>query len=354
MASINVHTSQDGVKTYRVRVRVKGQPLQTASFRDMTSARKWATMIEGQAIAGKHFPQKKPQHTLDELLSRYEQDIMPRKTPETQLAHQSVIAFWRERLGYKFLSDITREDIVHGRNELSKTRKPATVVKYLVLITHSLNIAVKEYGWLDKNVASTVSRPSLPPNKVRFLSDEERSRLLDECKKSQNKHLYALVSLAMYTGLRRGALLNLKLEDIDLKNRTLTIGKTKNKSTLILPLVGECYELVKDLCFQSNCVVEGSTGTSYIFPAQAKYRWNSYERAFNGAVKRASLKHTNFSFHSLRHTVASYMIQAGVPLYTVGTVLNHKNPSTITHRYAHLATDNLKDALETLAKRLRE
>ena len=66
MASINVHTSKDGIKTYRVRVRVKGQPLQTASFRDMTSARKWATMLEGQAIAGQHFPQKKPQHTLND------------------------------------------------------------------------------------------------------------------------------------------------------------------------------------------------------------------------------------------------------------------------------------------------
>ena len=85
----------------------------------------------------------------------------------------------------------------------------------------------------------------------------------------------------MYTGLRRGALLNLNQEDIDLKNRTITIGKTKNKSTLILPLVGECYELVKDLCSQN-------TETPYIFPAQARYRWNSYEKAFNEAVKRAN------------------------------------------------------------------
>src|SRR5262249_40764106 len=145
------------------------------------------------------------------------------------------------------------------------------------------------------NVASTVSRPPLPPNKVRFLADEERSRLLTECRKSQNKHLYALVSLAIYTGLRRGALLNLKREDIDLKNRSITIGKTKNKSTLILPLVRDCYELVKDLYSQN-------TETPYIFPAQARYRWNSYEKAFNEAVKRANLRHTNFSFHSLRHT----------------------------------------------------
>jgi len=49
-----------------------------------------------------------------------------------------------------------------------------------------------------------------------------------------------------------------------------------------------------------------------------------------------------------------YLIQQGIPLYTVGAVLGHKNPATVTYRYAHLATDNIKDALETLARRLEK
>src|SRR5215468_6763474 len=120
--------------------------------------------------------------------------------------HRAALHFWRDRLGHKTLEDITREDIIQGRDELSKTRKPATVHKYMSIITHSLNIAVKEYGWLHQSVASTVSRPPLPPIKVRFLSDDERNRLLEECKKSKNPYVYALVSLAIYLGLRRGSL----------------------------------------------------------------------------------------------------------------------------------------------------
>src|SRR5207249_7870272 len=64
-----------------------------------------------------------------------------------------------------------------------------TVQKYLTILSHALNTAVREYGWLGTNVVNTVSRPPLPPGRVRYLSDEERSRLLQEWKKSQNRYL---------------------------------------------------------------------------------------------------------------------------------------------------------------------
>ena len=321
----------------------KGEPTQTATFRSLKEAQKYATMIEGDIISGRHFPAKKPQHSLHELMERYTQDIMPKKTEETQRSQMSVIHFWQEQLGHKLLTELTRADVIQGRDAL-KGKAPGTIHKYLVLLTHALNVAMKEYGWLDRNVASTVSRPSLPPGRTRFLTDEERSRLLLECQRSKNPNLYNLVALALYTGLRRGALLHLRREDIDLKNRTLCIPKTKNKTMLVLPIVGEAYEIIKALLSQNG-------NDLYIFPGQnTRGRWGSYSSAFEQAVKRAKV--SKFSFHCLRHSTASYMIQAGIPLYVVGTVLNHKNPATITYRYAHLDTSNLKGALEILAQRL--
>ena len=127
-----------------------------------------------------------------------------------------------------------------------------------------------------------------------------------------------------------------------MKNRTLTIPKTKNKTTLVLPLVGECYEIIKALCSQKH-------NGEYIFPS---HNWDTYRSAFEWAVKRANIP--DFSFHKLRATSASYMIQDGIPLYVVGAVLGHRNPASITFRYAHLDTSNLKGALETLAERLKE
>ena len=91
MATINTHRATDGTLSYRVRIRRKGQQTQTASFSTLKEARSWATMIEGNILAGRHFPHKKPQHTLSELLDRYVEDIMPRKTPETQKSHMAAL-----------------------------------------------------------------------------------------------------------------------------------------------------------------------------------------------------------------------------------------------------------------------
>jgi hypothetical protein len=114
MAAINTHQAKDGTKTYRVRIRRKGEPTQTASFPSLKDARKWATMVEGDIIAGRYFPTRKPKHTLSGSLERYVQEIMPRKTLETQHSHRAAVAFWRERLGHKLLSDISKEDITVG------------------------------------------------------------------------------------------------------------------------------------------------------------------------------------------------------------------------------------------------
>ena len=160
MATINTHTAKDGSKSYKVRIRRKGQPVQTASFSSLREARHWATMREGEILTGRHFPEKKPKHTLSELLDRYVHDIMPHKTPETQRSQRPVIVFWRERLGHKLLQDITKADVIRLRNEIAETSAPATIQKYLVILSHALNIALKEYEWLDTNVVNTVSKYS--------------------------------------------------------------------------------------------------------------------------------------------------------------------------------------------------
>jgi len=131
MASINTHTSKDGKTTYYVRIRRKGEPTQTATFRSLKEAQKYATMIEGNIISGRHFPAKKPHHSLNELLERYTQDIIPKKTEETQRSQMSVIHFWKEQLGHKLLTELTRADVIQGRDAL-KGKAPGTIHKYLV------------------------------------------------------------------------------------------------------------------------------------------------------------------------------------------------------------------------------
>jgi integrase len=340
MATINQHRAKDGSITFRVRVQHRGQRTQTATFPTLRDARKWATMIEGQMIEGRHFPVKSPR-TLAELLDKYSTDIMPRKTAETQRSQKYVIAYWRRTLGHMFLDDIQPQHIIAARNEIAQTGKAATVTKYLVTLSHAFTTAIKEYQWCELNPCSRVSRPKQPPGRVRFLSDEERARLLQECRKSHNPHIYALVTCALHTGLRRGSLFQMTTQNTNTEQGTITLERTKNGSRLVLPLMGEALTIARTL--------KETSRDGYVFPRGTGDPWNHYRRAWDYAVARAEV--VDCTFHDLRHCVGSYLIQMGVPLFVISQILAHSSVTT-TQRYAHLHVDNLRDALKTLSQRL--
>jgi len=133
------------------------------------------------------------------------------------------------------------------------------------------------------------------------------------------------------------------MDRVDVGQGILSLEKTKNVSRLALPLVGDALTFARLLCAE--------TDNGYLFPRGHGNPWCHYRTAWEYAVARAKLR--DFSFHCLRHTAASYLVQAGVPLYTVGAILGHSSRSSaMTARYAHLATENLREALETLTARL--
>jgi integrase len=149
--------------------------------------------------------------------------------------------------------------------------------------------------------------------------------------------------MALYTGLRKGSLLALTVKNTDIATGTITLERTKNTHPLVLPLVGEALTLARELVEKSK--------DEYLFPRGTGYPWYFYRRAWENAVKRGGL--SDVSFHTLRHCVGSYLVQAGIPLYVVSQILAHTKITT-TQIYSHLYLDQLKDALETLSQRLSQ
>ena len=86
MATIEQRTGKDGQPVYRVKVRRKGQPAQTATFLKLAEARKWAQVTEGAVLAGRHCgPRDAKKRTLADLVDRYTQDVLPHKSASTRL-----------------------------------------------------------------------------------------------------------------------------------------------------------------------------------------------------------------------------------------------------------------------------
>lgn len=207
--------------------------------------------------------------------------------------------------------------------------KPATVAKEISVLKHCLRMAV-EWGELNQNAASGARLPQIPPGRTRYLTPGEMRAALE----SAPEWLRAPMAFAACTGVRRGEMLALRWMDVDIPNRRLYLRETKNGNLRILPLP------------ESALLVLGSppqrAAGELVFGEVNPDHLSIY-------CKRVFLKLgiRDASFHTLRHTAASWMVQQGVDLYAVGQILGHKTPR-MTQRYAHLSPEYMAASVEKL------
>ena len=153
-------------------------------------------------------------------------------------------------------------------------------------------------------------------------------------------HLTPIVFLAINTGLRRGELLQLIWEDVDLDRAILTVRREVAKSgkTHHVPLNGEAVKALRER--------QGHERTRLVFPGENSEQMTHLKSAWTRVAKPAKLR--AFRFHDLRHTFASKLVQRGVDLNAVRELLGHSDFS-LTLRYAHLAAENKAAAVAECA-----
>ena len=136
--------------------------------------------------------------------------------------------------------------------------------------------------------------------------------------------LRAPMAFAACTGVRRGEMLALRWMDVDIKNRRLYLRETKNGALRILPIPDSALSVLRSL-------PEGAAGDR-VFASVDPAQLSVYTKR---VFKRLGIP--DASFHTLRHTAASWMVQQGVDLYAVGQILGHKTPRMTLNDNKHLS-----------------
>lgn len=219
-------------------------------------------------------------------------------------------------------------------------RSGATLNRYLVALAAMFTWA-KRQRLVPRNFESPtrhIEKHEETRGRVRYLSDDERERLLAACRESAWPRLYVFVLLALTTGARKGELLALHWRDVDMQRAEATLHDTKNGDRRVLILLPQVIDELQRFAPKDAVISEALVFRSRLRPSQAY----ATAKVFNEAVELAGIK--NFRFHDCRHCTASYMAQSGASLLEIADTLGHRQLRMV-QRYAHLNTDSRRRLL---------
>lgn len=239
-------------------------------------------------------------------------------------------------LGGLVLNRVTPGDIQrYVDKRIRDGAAPATGLREMIVLS-ALFREARKAELVDRNPVSLVTKPKVNNTIVRYLSFQEETKLLSLC----SEPLKSAILISIHTGMREGELTALKWENVKLGERLIFVRNTKSGRDRALPMNEKVFQILSAMPrhFSSPFVFVSDTGTRY--------------DRFNNTPWRKALKDSgilNFRWHDLRHTCASRMAQAGVPITAVKEILGHSSIQ-VTMRYAHLAPANLRDAVASLER----
>lgn len=352
MASIEKRKAEDGSTSYRVKIRLRGHEPVSATFERLTDAKTWAAQTETEIKNNRYFGASK-RHTVADVLDRYEAEALPalKSAKDVKLR----LAYWRDTIGHLLLSDLNAGTIKKHRDALKATpkergggeRSGADVNRSLAALSTALTYAVKELEWLEESPMGRVRKFAESQGRVRYLTEAELPALLNACRESKNKDLLLAVLLSLSTGGRQSEIMSLTWKQIDLKAQTATLLDTKNGAMRTLPIVGEALTMLTERAKVRQI------DDDRLFPAgpKAKKKTAVADLRAPWEAALAAAKITDFHWHDLRHTCASYMAMSGVSQLEMAKLLGHKTLA-MTMRYAHLSPQRTIELAGGLATRL--
>lgn len=271
---------------------------------------------------------------LEELQARYLAFAGYQRGVRTKKIH---FAHFRRVWGNPPIHALTVEVLDQYRAvRLGEQVGPATINREMATLKHALSKAV-EWKLLRKTAReelTAIKKYQEPDGRLRYLSGEaEAARLLQACGDS----FRPIVLTALHTGMRKGELLSLTWDLVDMTHGFIRLKQTKNGKARALPFNETLWSLFSGLRTRPD--------VPWVFHDAAGRRHNDTRYPFEEACEGAGL--TDFHFHDLRHTFASWLMMRGVPLATVSNLLGHASP-TMTLRYAHLSPKHLTSAVRVL------
>ncbi len=311
---------------WQARVRRKGHPDQTKTFQSKVDAEKWARAIESAVDKGQFVDINEAQcTTLGNLIERYLSEVTPTMkgaafdTIRLNAIKRKPIATWS-------MAKLSAARIAAFRDERLKEVSPATVVRELAYLSSIINHARREWGINVPNPVLMVRKPHNSPPRTRVLSETEITKLMEALEPigSRNHWTKPAVQLALATAMRRGELLALRWEHVDLIGRTAFLPNTKNGDPRTVPLSSTAVKVLAQIPRHIS---------GFVIPLKAL----TLDAAFKRGTRRCALD--DIRFHDLRRTAITKMAEKLPNLIELAAVSGHKSLMVLKRYYQPSAAD---------------
>ena len=189
--------------------------------------------------------------------------------------------------------------------------------------------------WSGENPIKKIKLPRLNNKRKRFFSKEEAAELLEALAK-RSTQLRDMAFLSLMTGMRAGEIFNLKWEHIDIENRIIRVLESRSGGARKVHINTDVIEMLSSYRTKNL--------GNYLFKNRNGLKAVQVSKVFRSVVNRLGFndgvedRRDRLTFHSLRHTFASWLAIKGTPILTIKELLGHKT-LTMTERYAHLIPD---------------
>jgi len=280
---------------------------------------------------------------------QYWPDVSLDKKSATLKAELSLHRNWiLPAIGTVPIRSIGELQIKKVSRKMSRADKAPRSIEYaLACIRMVIGHAIRSGYHPGPNPVTTLprgSRPKYDNKRVRFLSREEASKLL-EALRARSIAVHNMTLLSLYCGLRAGEIFSLTWGDVDLVHGLVTLRNTKSGKTRTLNMPPSVRRM-----FESMTPGKKS---DYVFPDKNGVKRKKMSKTFDRVVKALGFnegiadRRQRFTFHNCRHTCASWLVQAGIPLFTVKEIMGHSTIA-LTERYSHLAPNAFQQAAEAI------
>jgi integrase len=248
-------------------------------------------------------------------------------------------------LGPRLMGELVPADIARlVEAMLAKSYAPGTINRFLVLFRYAFTLAIK---WKTEGILNNPVQElkNLKDEHLmeRFLTEKETEVLMHAVQGSDNVMLPFIVPFLIYTGARKREVLDAKWDEIDWVQRSWRIPRTKSGKVRHVPLSSGALALLHKL--QAEKGLPSAPGDWIFLNPETMKPFVSIFYSWDRARKLAGLP--ELRMHDLRHSFASFLINAGRSLYEVQELLGHADLRT-TSRYAHLSRERLFDAVEVI------